>query len=59
MCLTTTHRLHSSSFLGLNYRILKIHLKKELLGSLWVRFLKMFIGVDVIEIRKPHSSGRH
>ena len=32
-----THRLYSSSFLGLRYRILNINHKKELLWSLWVR----------------------
>ena len=32
-----THRLLSSSFLGLSYRILNVNHKKELLGSLWVR----------------------
>ena len=31
-----THRLHSSSFLVLHYRILKMNTKKELLWSLWV-----------------------
>ena len=31
-----THRLLSSSFLGLLYRILKTNHKKELLWSLWV-----------------------
>ena len=31
-----THRLLSSSCLGLPYRILNINLKKELLRSLWV-----------------------
>ena len=31
-----THRLLSSSFLGLPYRILKMNHKKELLRSLWV-----------------------
>ena len=31
-----THRLHSSSFLGLPYRIRNINHKKELLWSLWV-----------------------
>ena len=31
-----THRLHSSSFLGLPYRILYMNPKKELLWSLWV-----------------------
>ena len=31
-----THRLQSSSFLGLPYRILNINHKKELLWSLWV-----------------------
>ena len=30
------HRLHSSSFLGLPYRILNISHKKEPLWSLWV-----------------------
>ena len=34
--LRPTHRLHSSSFLGLPYRILNINHKKELLWSLWV-----------------------
>ena len=33
---TLTHRLHSSSFLGLPYRILYMNPKKELLWSLWV-----------------------
>ena len=31
-----THRLLSSSFLGLPYRILNMNPKKELLRSLWV-----------------------
>ena len=31
-----THRLLSSSFLGLPYRILNMNHKKELLRSLWV-----------------------
>ena len=31
-----THRLLSSSFLGLPYRIPNMNHKKELLGSLWV-----------------------
>ena len=31
-----THRLLSSSFLGLPYRILNVNHKKELLRSLWV-----------------------
>ena len=31
-----THRLHSSSFLGIPYRIPNINPKKELLWSLWV-----------------------
>ena len=31
-----THRLLSSSFLGLPYRILNINHEKELLRSLWV-----------------------
>ena len=30
-----THRLHSSSFLGLPYRILNANHKKEPLWSLW------------------------
>ena len=34
--LSPTHRLHSSSFLGLPYRILNINHKKELKWSLWV-----------------------
>ena len=33
-----THRLLSSSFLGLPYRILNTNHKKELLRSLWVGF---------------------
>ena len=32
----STHRLLSSSFLGLPYRILNMNHKKELLRSLWV-----------------------
>ena len=32
----TTHRLHSSSFLGLPYRILNMNIKQELQWSLWV-----------------------
>ena len=32
----STHRLLSSSFLGLPYRILHVNHKKELLRSLWV-----------------------
>ena len=32
----STHRLHSSSFLGLPYRILNTNHKNELLWSLWV-----------------------
>ena len=32
----STHRLHSSSFLGAPYRILNMNHKKELLWSLWV-----------------------
>ena len=32
----TTHRLLSSSFLGLPYKILNMNHKKELLRSLWV-----------------------
>ena len=32
----STHRLQSSSFLGLPYRILNMDHKKELLWSLWV-----------------------
>ena len=32
----TTHRPHSSSFLGLPYRILNMKPKKELLWGLWV-----------------------
>ena len=39
-----THRLQSSSFLGVPYRILNMHHKKELLWSLWV-------------IRDPGSGG--
>ena len=35
LALETTHRLLSSSFLGLPYRILNISHKKELLRSLW------------------------
>ena len=31
-----TQRLHSSSFLGVPYRILNMNPKKELLWSLWV-----------------------
>ena len=31
-----THRPHSSSFLGLPYRILHMNPKKELLWGLWV-----------------------
>ena len=34
--LGTTLTLHSSSFLGLPYRILNINHKKQLLWSLWV-----------------------
>ena len=34
--LVYTHRLLSSSFLGLPYRILNMNHKKELLRSLWV-----------------------
>ena len=34
--MTDTHRLQSSSFLGLPYRIRNISHKKELLWSLWV-----------------------
>ena len=33
-----THRLLSSSFLGLPYRILNMNPKKELLRSLWVGY---------------------
>ena len=36
-CTGFTHRLQSSSFLGLPYRVLNINHKKELLWSLWVR----------------------
>ena len=32
-----THRLLSSSFLGLPYRILNMNHKKELLRSLWLK----------------------
>ena len=32
-----THRLLSSSFLGLPYRILNLNHRKELLGGLWVK----------------------
>ena len=35
-CIVVTHRLHSSSFLGLPYRIRNMDPKKELLWSLWV-----------------------
>ena len=38
--LNNTHRLLSSSFLGLPYRILNIHHKKELLRSLWVHIIE-------------------
>ena len=34
-----THRLLSSSFLGLPYRILNMNHKKEVLRSLWVSLL--------------------
>ena len=34
--MASTHRLQSSSFLGLPYRILTMNLKQELLWSLWV-----------------------
>ena len=35
-CLKPTHRLHSSSFLGLPYSILHANHEKELLWRLWV-----------------------
>ena len=35
----TTHRLLSSSFLGLPYRILNMNHTKELLKSLWVDYM--------------------
>ena len=34
--IATTHRLHSSSFLGLPYRVRNTNHKRELLWSLWV-----------------------
>ena len=40
----TTYRLHSSSFLGLPYRILDTNPKKELLRSLWVSPTHYFTG---------------
>ena len=43
-----THRLLSSSFLGLPYRILNMNLiKKELLRSLWVGLSDLGFGVNV------------
>ena len=39
-----THRLHSSSFLVLHYRILKMNTKTELLWSLWVCSILQAIG---------------
>ena len=38
--LDSTHRLLSSSFLGLPYRILNVNHEKELLRSLWVSIPK-------------------
>ena len=37
LCFGVTHRLLSSSVLGLPYRVLNTNAKKKLLGSLWVR----------------------
>ena len=39
--LEATHRLHSSSFLGLPYRLLNMSPEKELLWSLWVEFYSL------------------
>ena len=42
MCYST-HRLHSSSFLGFPYRILNTSHKKELVWSLWVETLTVTV----------------
>ena len=54
-----TQRLHSSSFLGLPYRILYMSPKKELLWSLRVRFIvearKLEHGFRRISARIPYT----
>ena len=48
-----THRLQSSSFLGLPYRILNMNPKKELLWSLWVRPLCYMSLVESLGLPRP------
>ena len=52
----TTHRLLSSSFLGVPYRILHMNHKKELLRSLWV-VLNFDAGAphETLQALKSHS----
>ena len=52
-----THRLHSSSFLGLPYRILDTIHKKELHWSLWVGFRIWGLGCRVVEVLGLRAQG--
>ena len=54
----TTHRLHSTSFLGLPYRILKINHKKELLRSLWVDTLARITEYQVVRQGSGHDNNK-
>ena len=49
-CEALTHRLHSSSFLGLPYGMLNMNPKKELLWSLWVGPIS---SLDWVQVLRP------
>ena len=56
---TTTHRLLSSSFLGLPYRILNANHKKELLRSLWVISPPRDMSLKITARSQYQLDGRH
>ena len=51
-----THRLHSSSFGGLPYRILNIHDKRELLWSLWVELPVLHLRLEAVPCPDEHAT---
>ena len=59
-CFEDTHRLLSSSFLGLPYRILNMNHKEELLRSLWVTRPEdsALRGFSEVDISRDLGSGR-
>ena len=50
-----THRPHSSSFLGVPYRILNMNPQKELLWGLWVR--DSFPPAGMLAVESPLGAG--